>query len=54
MFFVVSAEEAAAIRVAWAAEGEISVAVEARRLFPGITDAEDARACARTIASWTP
>ena len=35
-------------------EGELSAAVELRRQFPGITDNAKARACARTIAGWTP
>ena len=32
--------------------GELSAAVEPRRLFPAITDTAQARACARTIAGW--
>jgi hypothetical protein len=52
--FVVSQEEAAAIRTAYDEGGELSAAVELRRLFPGITDNENARRCARTIAGWTP
>src|SRR4051794_33447230 len=35
-------------------EGELSAAIEVRRRFPGITDTAEARACARTIAGWTP
>ena len=34
--------------------GELSAAIELRRLFPGITDNVQARACARTIAGWKP
>jgi hypothetical protein len=34
--------------------GELSAAVELRRLFPGITDTSEARECARTIAGWKP
>ena len=34
--------------------GEFSAAVELRRLFPAVTDTAQARACARTIASWQP
>ena len=30
--------------------GELSAAVELRRLFPGVTDMVEARECARTIA----
>jgi hypothetical protein len=52
--FVVSEADAAAIRTAYVEGGELSAAVELRRLFPGITDNEQARACARTIASWQP
>ena len=35
-------------------EGELSAAIELRRRFPGIGDNTKARACARTIAGWTP
>ena len=35
-------------------EGELSAAIEVRRLFPGITDNVRARECARTIAGWKP
>ena len=52
--FVVSEIEATAIRTAFDQGGELSAAVEVRRLFPGITDNELARACARTIAGWKP
>jgi hypothetical protein len=31
---------------------ELRGAVELRRLFPGITDSDQARALARTIADW--
>jgi hypothetical protein len=48
--FVVTEAEAAAIRAAFHQGGEFTAAVELRRLFPGITDNELARACARTIA----
>jgi hypothetical protein len=34
--------------------GELSAAVELRRLFPGISDNDKARDCARTIAGWQP
>ena len=50
--FVVYEEAAAAIRTAYEQEGELSAAIEVRRLFPGITDNAEARACARTIAGW--
>jgi hypothetical protein len=52
--FVVSEEAAAAIRAIFEQEGELSAAIELRRLFPGVTDNAKARACARTIAGWTP
>ena len=52
--FVVSEAEAAAIRAIFRQQGEFAAAVELRRLFPGITDAERARECARTIAGWRP
>ena len=52
--FVVTEAEAAAIRAAFEREGELSAAVELRRLFPGVTDMAEARECARTIASWAP
>jgi hypothetical protein len=48
--FCVSESEAAAIRTAYEQGGELSAAIELRRLFPGITDNAKARACARTIA----
>ena len=52
--FTVSETEAAAIRTAFDQEGELSAALELRRLFPGITDNALARACARAIAGWQP
>jgi hypothetical protein len=52
--FVVTEAEAAAIRTAYEQGGELSAAIELRRLFPGITDNAKARQCARTIAGWTP
>jgi len=52
--FVVSESDAAAIRTAYEQEGELSAAIEFRRLFPGITDNAKARECARTIAGWQP
>ena len=44
----------AAIRAIFEQEGELSVAIELRRRFPGITDNAQARECARTIAGWKP
>jgi hypothetical protein len=52
--FVVSEAEAAAIRAAFNRGGELSAAVELRRLFPGITDNVEARECAHAIAAWKP
>jgi hypothetical protein len=52
--FVVTEAEAAAIRTAYEQGGELSAAIELRRLFPGITDNTKARECARIIAGWTP
>jgi hypothetical protein len=52
--FTVSESVAEAIRRAYEDGGEFSAAVELRRHFPGITNNEDARRCARAIASWTP
>ena len=52
--FIVSEEEAAAIRATFNRDGEFAAAIELRRLFPGITDNEHARRCARSIAGWKP
>jgi predicted protein tyrosine phosphatase len=52
--FVVSEAEAAAIRAVYEQRGELSAAIELRRLFPGITDNAQAQECARTIAGWRP
>ena len=52
--FVVTEAEAAAIRAVYLQRGELSAAIELRRLFPGITDNAQARECARTIAGWQP
>jgi hypothetical protein len=52
--FVVSEAEAEAIRSAFDRGGELSAAIELRRLFPGITDNVQARECARIIAGWKP
>jgi hypothetical protein len=52
--FVVTEEEAAAIRAAFEQGGDFAAAVELRRRFPGITDNAQARAHARTIAAWKP
>lgn len=52
--FVVSEANAAAIRAIYEQDGELSAAIELRRLFPGIANNEKARACVRSIADWTP
>ena len=52
--FVITDADAAAIRTLFHEEGELSAAIELRRRFPGLTDNAKARACARTIAWWTP
>ena len=52
--FMVTEEDADAIRAAFFDEGELSAAIEVRRRFPGITDNGQARMCARTIAGWKP
>jgi hypothetical protein len=52
--FVVTEAEAAAIRTIFEKEGELSAAIEVRRLFPGITDNAKARTQARIIAGWMP
>jgi hypothetical protein len=46
--------DAAAIRAVYEQDGELSAAIELRRLLPGIADNENARACVRSIAGWTP
>jgi hypothetical protein len=46
--------DAAAIREAYEADGELSAAIEMRRRFPGIADNATAREQARRIAAWTP
>jgi hypothetical protein len=50
----VTEQQAAAIAPHFEQHGEFSAAVELRRLFPGIRDAELARECARIIAGWRP
>ena len=52
--FVITDADAAAIRTLFHEEGELSAAIELRRRFPGVSDNAKARACARTIAGWTP
>lgn len=52
--FVVSEAEATAIRTAFDQGGEFAAAAELRRLFPGVADNAQARACACTFAGWKP
>ena len=52
--FVITEDDAAAIRAVFNQEGELSAVIELRRRFPGVTDNAKARACARSIAGWTP
>ena len=52
--FIVTEADAAAIRTVFEQEGELSAAIEVRRLFPGITDNVKAREHARIIAGWQP
>ena len=52
--FVVTEAEATVIRNAFEQRGELSAAIELRRLFPGVTDIARARDCARTIAGRKP
>ncbi|HEY2528489.1 MAG TPA: hypothetical protein VGJ20_11190 [Xanthobacteraceae bacterium] len=52
--FLVTEAGTAAIRAIFEQEGELSAAIEVRRLFPGIGDNAEAWACTRTIAGWKP
>jgi hypothetical protein len=52
--FVVTEEDASAIRHVFDRDGELSAAVELRRRFPLIDDNAIARQWARTIAGWKP
>jgi hypothetical protein len=52
LMFCISEAEGAAIRAIFHERGEFSAAVELRRLYPGITDAEQVRECVRTIVGW--
>jgi hypothetical protein len=52
--FVASEADSTAIRTAFEQGGELSAAVELRRLFPGIADNKQAAARARSITGWTP
>ena len=52
--FMVTEEDAAAIRAAFDQDGELSAAIELRRRFPGIADNAHARVCVQSIVGWTP
>ena len=52
--FCVTEAEAAAIRAVYLGEGELTAAIELRRLFPSIPDNAQARVHARMIAGWQP
>jgi hypothetical protein len=52
--FVVSEGDVSATRAAFGRGGEVSAALELRRLFPGIAENAEARDCARTITGWKP
>jgi len=52
--FVVTEDDAAAIRATFEREGELSAAMELRRRFPLIPDNATARQHVRMIAGWQP
>ena len=52
--FCVTEAEAAAIRAVYLQDGELTAAIELRRLFPSIPDNAQARVHARMIAGWQP
>jgi hypothetical protein len=52
--FSVSEEQAAIIRTTFEQRGELSAAVELRRIFPGLGNIAWARQCVRAIAGWQP
>jgi hypothetical protein len=52
--FMVTEDDAAAIREIYERDGELSAAIELRRRFPGVSDNARARECVRTIAGWKP
>ncbi len=51
--FIVTEEDAAAVRSTLAASGELAAAVELRRRFPGL-NLSQARTWAVAIAGWRP
>jgi hypothetical protein len=50
--FVVSEAEVATIRDAFDQGGEFLATIAVRRLFPDVSDNDQARECARTIVGW--
>lgn len=52
--FLVTENDAAAVRDIFEKEGELSAVIELRRRFLGITDNEKARLCVRSIVGWKP
>jgi hypothetical protein len=52
--FVVAEAEAAAIPAVFEQGGELSAAIEVRRLFPGVSDNAKARPHTPPIAGWVP
>jgi hypothetical protein len=52
--FLVNDTDSAAIRAIFEHEGELSAAIELRRLFPRVTDNTKAREYVRTIAGVAP
>lgn len=52
--FIVTEDDAAAIRTTFDREGELSAAIELRRRFPLIPDNATARQHVRMIAGWQP
>jgi hypothetical protein len=52
--FSITDSEAAAIRTAFDRDGELSAAVELRRLFPGVTDNAKAWSLVRITAGCRP
>ncbi len=52
--FMVTSDDATAIREAHDRPGELAAVVELKQRFKGITDNEQARMCVRSIVGWRP
>jgi hypothetical protein len=52
--FIITEADANAIRAVFDQEGELSAAIEVRRLFPDIAENDETQECARTVAGWKP